>query len=79
MAMLNNQMVSLWKMMIWMDFELIDEIDDRCHFKNSDIFWIILADIDFFSTNEHNMGGHLRIANRSCTPCALKVNGHQIQ
>jgi hypothetical protein len=25
------------------------------------------------------MGGHLRIANRSCIPCALKVNRHQIQ
>ena len=48
MAMLNNQMVSQWKMMIWMDFELIDEIDDRCRFKNSDIFWTSLADIDVF-------------------------------
>ena len=56
MAMLNNQMVSQWKMMIWMDFELIDETDDRCRFKNSDIFWILLADIVrcVFLTNKHN-------------------------
>ena len=67
-------------MMIWMDFELIDEIDDRCRFKNSDMFWVILADIDVFLLPTNiRWGGHLRIANRSCIPCALKVNRHQIQ